>query len=308
MRVPVAAPVAAAVGPDQAQSVEESERKESDARREAEPEERALRSLSEHLRTVSDRRSVHGKVYELHGVLCLVVVALLTGHVGFSQTIALAVGHGARRRYNGENRKRRRRQATERPSASAWLYEIGLLWRDEPTVPGLQQMIRILDGIDPAELQEAMRGWVRDVLQMLQVERTVGSADGKAMRAGGKHVLSVFLHDVGLVALHEEVGEKKNELSTLRDRLAWLVDRYPGLWLLCGDAMFADQTLCKLLNYHGRRWLFQIKSNQGNLYEKLELFFYPIVQGPPHASDEAEKKGAMLKSATTGPPRGRGKC
>lgn len=63
----------------------------------------------------------------------------------------------------------------------------------------------------------------------------------------------MFLHDVGLVALHEEVGEKKNELSTLRDRLAWLVDRYPGLWLLCGDAMFADQTLCKRLNYHGRR-------------------------------------------------------
>jgi hypothetical protein len=164
MRVPVAAPVAAAVGPDEARSVEERKRKESDARREGEPEgerreeepeERALRSLSEHLRTVSDRRSAHGKVYDLHGVLCLVVVALLTGHVGFSQTIALAVGHGARRRYNGENRKRRRRQALPCGAASAWLYEIGLLWRGRPTVPGLQQMIRILDGIDPGELQAA---------------------------------------------------------------------------------------------------------------------------------------------------------
>ena len=38
----------------------------------------------------------------------------------------------------------------------------------------------------------------------------------------------------------------------------------------------------------------QIKTNQAHLYEKLELFFYPLVQGPPHASDEAEKKGSKL--------------
>jgi len=73
--------------------------------------------------------------------------------------------------------------------------------RGDPTVPGLQQMIRILGGIKPAELQEAMRGWVSDLLEILRVRQYVGSVDGKALRAGGKHVLSVFVHDVEQVVL-----------------------------------------------------------------------------------------------------------
>jgi len=307
MAVPVAAPVAAAVGPA-ARSVEEDKGNQPKEGEEGEAEGLALRSLSDHLRTVTDRRSAHGKVYELHGVLCLVVVGLLTGHVGFSQTIALAVGHGARRRYNGPKRAQMKRKGIVRPEPSRWLYDIGMLWRGDPTVPGLQQMIRILAGIKPVELQEAMRGWVSDLLQSLQVRQYVGSVDGKALRAGGKHVLSVFVHDVEQVVMHEEVGEKKNELSAFRNRLPWLLDRYPGLWLLCGDAMFANQTLCQLLNNRGRHWLFQIKANQGNLFEKLELYFSGIVHGVPHVSDAAEKKGSTWKSATTGSPRGGAKC
>jgi len=309
MTVPVAAPagVAAADGPV-VRSGEEEKGNETVGCGEGELERSVLRSLSDHLRTVSDRRSAHGKVYELHGVLCLVVVALLTGRMGFSQTIALAVGHGARRRYNGKKRERMKRKGNVGAEPSRWLYDIELLWRGDPTVPGLQQLIRILAGIEPADLQEAMRGWVSDLLETLQARQYVGSVDGKAMRAGGKHVLSVFLHDVKQVVLHEEVGEKKNELSTFREKLSWLLDWYPGLWLLCGDAMFADQTLCALLANRGRHWLFQIKANQGNLFEKLEVFFHPIAQGPPHFSDEPEKKGSMWKSEITGWPTGASRC
>jgi hypothetical protein len=305
MTAPVAAPVAVAPADEPVVRTDEVRKgKESDEGEEEELERSVLRSLSDHLRTVSDSRSAHGLVYGLHGVLCLVVVSLLTGKMGFSQMIALAVGHGARRRYNGAKRERMKRAGIVRPEPSAWLYDIGLLWRGDPTVPGLMQLIRILGGIAPADLQEALRGWVRDLLETLEAERYVGSVDGKAMRAGGKHVLSVFLHDVKQVVLHEEVGEKKNELSTFREKLSWLLDRYPGLWLLCGDAMFADQTLCALLANRGRHWLFQIKANQGNLFEKLELFFHPITQGPPHISDEPEKKGSMWKSEITGWPTG----
>ena len=178
-----------------------------------------------------------------------------------------------------------KRKGIVRPEPSRWLYDIGMLWRGDPTVPGLQQMIGILAGIKPVELQEAMRGWVSDLLEILRVRQYVGSVDGKALWAGGKHVLSVFLHDVEQVVMHEEVGEKKNELSAFRDRLSGLLDRFPGLWLLCRDAMFADaqrrrsllrggecaacQTLCQLLNNRGRHWLFQIKANQGNLFESV---------------------------------------
>ena len=63
MTVPVAVPVAAAVGPA-ARAVEEDKGNQPKEGEEGEAEGLALRSLSDHLRTVTDRRSAHGKVYE----------------------------------------------------------------------------------------------------------------------------------------------------------------------------------------------------------------------------------------------------
>ncbi|MGH8103603.1 MAG: hypothetical protein ACREJQ_03675 [bacterium] len=247
-------------------------------------------SLKEHLRKVVDSRSANGKVHQLHGVLCLVVIGLLTGQIGLSRLIAFAMGQGAQRRYNGENHRRMRRKKMVEVRPASWLYEIGLLWRGAPTVPGLQTLIRILGGIKPGELQEAMGAWVKQLLEELGAQTLVGSVDGKAMKAAGRHVLSVFIHDLQQVLWQEEVGEKKNELSAFRDRLKEMLARYPGLWLICGDAMFADQTLCDLLKREGRQWMFQIKANQPNLMEKIEIIFSPIVRQRPHLSDEPEKK------------------
>jgi hypothetical protein len=253
-------------------------------------ESRALQSLSECLRQVADARAPQGKVHDLHAVLCLVVIGLMSGQRGLSSIIALAAGHGARRRYNGANHRRRRRELLAAPEPEPWLRQIGLVWREEPTVPSLQTLIRLLGLVKGAELQEAMRQWVTGLLDALGVERWTGSVDGKAMSAAGRHVLSVFIHDLRLTALHEEVDQKRNELSTLRGRVEWLLDRYPGLWLLCGDAMFSDAKLCDLLKNRGRHWMFQVKANQPHLMEKMEIVFSPIVRRAPHASDEPEKK------------------
>lgn len=260
-----------------------------------------LESLCAHLMKVADRRSPMGKIHELHAVLCLIVVGLLTGKTGLSCIIAFAVGHGARRRrHNANPLGKRRRPRPPRPEPSPWLYDIGLLWRGDPTAPSLQTLINMLGAVRPGDLQQAMSDWVSELLAGMRAERYVVSVDGKAMRGAGKHILSAFVQDLKVVAMHEEVDEKKNELSTLRERLPWLLERYPGLWLLCGDALFADATLCELLKYNGRDWLFQIKRNQAHLYEKLELIFAPITQGKPHYSAEPEKKRALSSSAITG--------
>lgn len=65
-------------------------------------------------------------------------------------------------------------------------------------------------------------------------------------------------------------------------------------------ALGGGATLCELLKYDGRDWLFQIKRNQGHLYEKLELAFAPITQGAPHYRAAPEKKRAASSGATTG--------
>lgn len=255
-------------------------------------ENQALDSLCAHLKILADARAEHGKVHQLHAVLCLVVLGLLTGCTSLSQMIALALGGGARRRFYGDQCRRRQKQramAHDEPPAP-WLYRIGLLWRGRPTVPCLMTLTRLLETVTLAQLQEAMSGWVLDLLARLRQEPLVARVDGKALKAAGRHVLSVFVQDLGVVLLHEEVDEKKNELSTFRDKLAQLLERYPALWLLSGDAMFADTTLCQALKQGGRDWLFQIKANQPQLLEKLELVFSPIVRTAPHFSAEAEKK------------------
>lgn len=265
------------------------------------PEDPVLKSLCAHLKKVADRRSPKGKIHELHAVLCLTVVGLLTGNTGLSCILAFAVGHGARRRRHiGDRLGQRRRPTPPRPEPSPWLYDIGLLWRNVPTAPSLQTLINILGGIRPADLREAMAAWVGELLEEMRAGRYVVSVDGKAMRGADKHILNAFVQDLQVVAMHEEVAEKKNELSTLRERLPWLLERHPGMWLLCGDALFADASLCELLKFNGRDWLFQVKRNQGNLYEKLELVFAPITRGKPHDSAAPEKKRALSSSEITG--------
>lgn len=253
----------------------------------------ALDSLRRHLQAVADARAERGKLHQLQPVLCLVVLGLLTGRTSLSQILALALGAGAQRHFYGDQRRRRQKQqamASDLPPAP-WLYRIGLLWRGQPTAPCLMTLIRLLRGLKLSDLQEAMGCWVLDLLAHLrQQPALVVRVDGKAMKAADRHVLSVFVEDLKLVLLHEEVDAKKNELSTFRDKLAALLERYPFLWLLSGDAMFSDTKLCEMLKAGGRHWLFQIKANQPHLLEKLELFFSPIVHAAPHLSSEPEKK------------------
>jgi hypothetical protein len=253
----------------------------------------ALDSLRHHLQTVTDARAEHGKIHKLLPVLCLVVLGLLTGRTSLSQILALAIGAGAGRHFYGDARRRRQKQramASDQPPAP-WLFRIGLLWRGRPTAPCLMTLIRLLDDLRLGELQEAMAGWVLELLaQLREPPALVVRVDGKAMKAADRHILSVFVEELRLVLLHEEVDEKKNELSTFRDKLSALLERYPFLWLLSGDAMFADTKLCELLKAGQRHWLFQIKANQPQLLEKLELVFSPIVHAAPQLSSEPEKK------------------
>jgi hypothetical protein len=272
----------------------------------------ALGSLRAHIRKVLDRRSPHGKVHDLHAVLCLVLVALLcTGAKSVSQVVAFALGQGARRRRNGPLRRAKAlRERREKPEAAPWLSEIGLVWRGAPTVPCVGRMIVLLGGVTVADLSEAMSGWLTDLLAHLRTRRVIGSVDGKSMRAGGRHVLSVFLHDIHQVALSLDVDDgKKNELSAFRDAVAALFDRYPGLWLLVGDAMFADKKLCEMINGRDRHWLFQIKENQPDLLEKMRLVFSPIVRREkPDATSGPEKRGTMWRRPPCGSRSGRAAC
>ena len=117
------------------------------------------------------------------------------------------------------------------------------------------------------------------------------SVDGKASRAAGVHVLNIFLHDVQQVIWQVPVEEKKNEISALKQVLSDLFETYPFLRILTGDAMFAGAPLCSDLIEHGRHYVFQIKADQKNLYEKMEIVFAAkLARASTDASLTGEKK------------------
>ena len=268
-------------------------------------EEVVLGSLLRHLCTVPDPRKERGKVHDFHAMLCLTVVGLLCGHCGMSAVISFAMGQGARRRFSGTNAAKKWRAQEKmmtREEAAPWLKEIGLVWRGVARVPDLMTLIRVRRKVKAADLQKALEAWFAEVLEAAGARRRlVVSVDGKTMRgAEGTHVLSAFVHEVELAVWSCEVEGKKNELSAMRDHLDELIEAFPGLWLLRGDAIFADKTLCELLVRSGKEWFFAIKGNQPNLREKLEILFSPILcAGSPEHEDEPKKRGPMWNCAST---------
>ena len=94
-------------------------------------------------------------------------------------------------------------------------------------------------------------------------------------------------HAAGPLAVR--CGDEMNEIGALRE-LGALFERYPFLRILTGDALFAGNPLCSEIITHGRHYLFQIKDNQKDLREKMELVFARHLSREPQPSLTGEKK------------------
>jgi len=89
-------------------------------------------------------------------------------------------------------------------------------------------------------------------------------------------MLNAFVHDLQAVVGQWSTGsEKTNEPTLLRHHLQELLDTYPMLRLITGDAIFAQRPLIELMRAKNRDYLLQIKANQGDTLDALQhsLFF-----------------------------------
>ena len=68
-------------------------------------------------------------------------------------------------------------------------------------------------------------------------------------------------------------GDKTNETCCLKAHLGELVQKYPMLELLTDDAIFAQRPLLEMLQQHGRKYLFQLKENQGDAFDAVKYAF-----------------------------------
>ena len=233
----------------------------------------AAASLLDCLRQIPDQRAARGVRFPQASLLALCVVGFICGRQNLTQI----------RRFGRDHLD--------------LLPDLGFARPRGPSVPTLS---RVLGSVSIKDLQQALTHWLGGLVDSVRKRQAcrVAAVDGKTSRAAGVHVLNVFLHQVQQVIWQLPIAAKQNEISALKQSLAELFAAYPFLQILTGDAMFTGEPLCAELIERGRHYVFQVKADQKNLPEKMELIFAGKLQRPvEQASLSGEKKKRLRHRA-----------
>ena len=153
--------------------------------------------------------------------------------------------------------------------------------------PHAAAISRTLAGVPYAQLQGALTGWVARVVADQEVN---APADGKRAKqsedAKGNPLVmvNVLAHDLKLCLAQWPASEKRYEPGVLREQLAQLFERYPGL-----RPLTAERDLCQAIVSYGRDCLVRIKGNQPEVLAALADGFAVEELGEPEA-ETVEKK------------------
>lgn len=202
------------------------------------PEEFALLVAS--FAAVTDPRFARGKVHPLPGVLALVVLGLMAGCRSLSAVSRYGQIH---------------------PEVLA---PLGL--RRGPSVATLHRLRR---RVSVGEVRGAPRDFARQLYQRRPPGGAVGAVavDGKALRGVREegeqlHVLHVFAHAGALALDQVPVGSVAGEVPAAQDWVATVAETFPGLTILTGDALYAEQELCAAVVAGQRDYALRLKKTR----------------------------------------------
>ena len=183
------------------------------------PEEFAL--LVSSFAAITDPRFARGKVHPLPGVLALVVLGLMADCRSLSAISRFGQIH---------------------PEVLA---PLGL--RRSPSVATLHRLLR---RVSVAEVRAALAAFTRRLLTGRSGDPRVGvvAVDGKTVRGVWEgeeqlHVLHLFAHTSALALDQVAVMTVPEETQAAQDWLAQVADTFPGVTILTGDALYAEQDL-----------------------------------------------------------------
>jgi hypothetical protein len=141
--------------------------------------------------------------------------------------------------------------------------------REKPPVE--TTFFRALEKTTIADLQNIFASFLQEIIAE-DHDSIVAAVDGKTskqMKDGEGdplHMLNIFAHNIKVTLMEYDVkGEKTNEPGCLKKHIGSLVEKYPLLKLLTGDAIFAQRPLLEALQEHGVDYLFQIKDNHPDI-------------------------------------------
>jgi hypothetical protein len=129
-----------------------------------------------------------------------------------------------------------------------------------------------------------------------------GKTSCQGLDAEGQPVqmLTAFVHQLKAVVGQWSVpGEKTNEPTALHRHLPELLENFPLLRLVTGDAIFAQRPPAEALLDANCDYLLQIKANQKDTLDALEVCLGGAHEREP-AAQTAEKKGPPSIAADSG--------
>lgn len=202
------------------------------------PEEFAL--LVSSLAAITDPRFARGKVHPLPGVLALVVLGLMADRRSLSAISRFGQIH---------------------PEVLA---PLGL--RRSPSVATLHRLLR---RVSVAEVRTALAVFTRQLLAARTSDPRVGvvAVDGKTLRGVWEgdsqlHVLHVFAHRSALALDQVAVATVPEETPAAQDWLTQVAETFPGVSILTGDALYAEQNLGAAVVDGGRDYVLRLKKTK----------------------------------------------
>jgi hypothetical protein len=174
--------------------------------------------------------------------------------------------------------------------------------REKP--PCATTISRTLAKCSVEDFQAALNQWLRH--HVAENSQGVLAVDGKTAKQGigsdGNpiHMLNALVHDVQAVVGQWSTGDDKtNEPSLFRRKLRGLLESYPMLQLITGDAIFAQRPLIRMIRKLEKDYLFQVKGNQGDTLDALENCFAKATKRAPAAQTD-EKRGLCANAVVYG--------
>jgi hypothetical protein len=171
--------------------------------------------------------------------------------------------------------------------------------------PSATCISRSLAKLSLAEFRQAFSAWIQPALPK-DSSFLVAAVDGKSCKQGldengdPELLLNVFLQDFKLALTQWPVGnDKTNEPTCLKNHVKELLLQFPLLNLLTGDAIYLQRPLLEVLQQHGCDYLFQVKANQPETMEALDVCFEDSRIGSPYA-ESIDKKGALKRFGESG--------
>jgi predicted transposase YbfD/YdcC len=218
--------------------------------------------LRDYLAQVPDPRQARGKRHPLAAILLLVVVATLAG-----RTHRLGIQEW------GREAEEEIRRALGFPAGKT---------------PAARTLHRVLLALDWEAFAQHLRAWTLALLAHLDPDGQAAlSCDGKTLKgclAEGSpvaHVLSAFVHDLGLTLDIEPVSRKSNEIPAAPKLLLRLP--IAGRTVVV-DALLTQETMAQALVAADADYIMPVKGNQPKLHTALqEVFARPL---PPEWQTE----------------------